>query len=74
MALTNSMKIIPSQLQISAENRHYKMANTSFLFLLSLLKVDRKMAQRIGGKLFFLLWSSPKFGRKIPQRNGEDLF
>ena len=31
------------------------MANTnSFLFLLSSLKIERKMTQRIGGKLFFL--------------------
>ena len=29
------------------------MANTSFLFLLSSLKIDRKMTQQIGGELFF---------------------
>ena len=47
------MKIIPSQFQILAKNRHYKMANTSFLFLLLSLQIDRKMTQRIGGEFFF---------------------
>ena len=32
------------------------------------------MTQRIGGEVFFLLWYSPNFGRKIPQRKGEDIF
>ena len=44
------MKIIPSQLQISAENRHYKMANT--FFLLPSLNTDQKMKQRIGEEFF----------------------
>ena len=75
VALTNSMKIILSQFQISTKNRHYKMVNTSFLFLfLASLKIDQKMTQRISGKGFLLLWSSPKLGRKIPQRNDQDLF
>ena len=67
------MKTIPSQFQISAENRHYKMVNTS-LFLLSKLKIDRKMTQRIGGELFFLLWSSPKFGKNISTKQRRSFF
>ena len=64
MALTNSLKIIPCQFQILAENRHYKMANTFFSFLLSSLNINRKMTQEIGRELFFTLWSSFKFSRK----------
>ena len=44
-----------------------------FLFLLSSLKIYRKMTQRIGEELFFPLRSSLKFGRKIPPRNDKDL-
>ena len=53
VALSIFMKIIPSKFQILAENRHYKIANTSFLFLLLSLKIDRKMTQRIGEFFFF---------------------
>ena len=48
------MKVMPNQFQILAKNRQNKMAKTSFLFLLSSRKINRKMTQQIGEEFFFL--------------------
>ena len=54
-----------------AENRHYKIANTSFLLLLSSLKIDRKMTQRVGEEIFFFynlyLNSAEKYLNETPR-------
>ena len=52
MALTNSMKIIPSQFQISAKNRHYKIANTYFYFFCYRLKLTPKWRNESAKNVF----------------------
>ena len=74
MAFTNVMKVMPNQFQISAKNWQNKMANSSFLFLLSLRKINRKMTQQIGEEFFFFFNGFHLNWAKISQQNGENLF
>ena len=74
VALANSMKIIPSHFQITTKNRHYKMVNTSFLFLLSSLKINQKMTHQIGGELLFFYGLHLNSGEKYLNEMAKTFF